>query len=67
MKEVFSVKLKMIFVEHHFVLHQTPKNTENIFQKIFNDQTNRALNKTCNKYFPTQGMSLLTTFRSNLW
>jgi hypothetical protein len=32
-KEAFTVKMKMIFVYHHFRLHQTPKNTKNIFQK----------------------------------
>jgi len=32
-KEAFTIKLKMIFVDHYFRLHQTPKNVENIFQK----------------------------------
>jgi hypothetical protein len=26
-KEVFTVKMKIIFVDHHFRLYQTPKNT----------------------------------------
>jgi hypothetical protein len=28
----------MISVDHHFRLHQTPKNTENIFIKYFTPQ-----------------------------
>jgi hypothetical protein len=30
-KEAFLVQQKMIYVDHHFQLHQTPKNTKNIF------------------------------------
>jgi len=34
-KEVFTIKLKMIFIDYHFRLHPTPKNTENISKKYF--------------------------------
>jgi hypothetical protein len=41
-KEAFSVKLKIISFEHHFRLHETPKNNIYIYiyQKIFYAQTN---------------------------
>jgi len=37
------IKLKMIFVDHRFRLHQTQKITIFFFQKIFYTQTNGAL------------------------
>jgi len=42
-KEVFTVKLKMIFVDHYICSHQTPKNIKNIFQKIFYAETNGTI------------------------
>jgi hypothetical protein len=42
-EKVFMVKLKILSINHHFLLHQTRKNTENIFQKIFYAQINEAL------------------------
>jgi hypothetical protein len=30
MKEVFTVKLKIISIDHYYCPHQTPKNTKNI-------------------------------------
>jgi replicative DNA helicase len=49
-KETFTVKLKMIFVDYHFQLHQTPKNTKNILhrnkQNIRLNGTAKALNGT---------------------
>jgi hypothetical protein len=41
-KVAFTVKLKMISIDHYFRLNQTPKNTENIFQKTFYAETNGA-------------------------
>jgi hypothetical protein len=34
-KEAFTVKLKMISVNHYFLPHQTPENVKIIFQKTF--------------------------------
>jgi hypothetical protein len=42
-KEAFRVKLKMIFVDHYFYTHQTPKIIEIIFQKTFYAETNGAV------------------------
>jgi hypothetical protein len=39
-KEAFTVKLKMISVDHYFHPYQTLENVENIFQKIFYIETN---------------------------
>jgi hypothetical protein len=44
-KEAFMVKPKMIFIDHYFCPNQTPKNAENVFQKIFYAKTNGALVK----------------------
>jgi hypothetical protein len=41
-KEVFSVKLKIFFININFSSHQTPENTKNIFQKLFYANTNEA-------------------------
>jgi hypothetical protein len=43
-KEAFTVKLKMIFVDYYFCPHQTPDNAEIIFYKTFYAETNGALN-----------------------
>jgi hypothetical protein len=39
-KEVFTVKLKIIYVDHYF---SPPPNNESIFQKTFYAKTNVAL------------------------
>jgi hypothetical protein len=41
-KEAFTVKTKMIFVDHYFRPNQTPENAEIIFQKSFYAETNGA-------------------------
>jgi hypothetical protein len=41
-EEIFTVKLKIIFIDHYFCPHQTPKNAKNIFQKTFYAETNEA-------------------------
>jgi len=40
--EGLTVKLKMIFVDHYFCPHQTPKNAKIIFWKPFYTETNEA-------------------------
>jgi len=42
-KETFTVKSKMIFVDHYFRPYQTSKNVEIIFQKSFYSETNGTL------------------------
>ena len=44
-KEVFLVKPKIFSIDYYFLLYQIPKNTKNIFQKLFYDETNEALNQ----------------------
>jgi len=44
-KEAFTIKPKMIFVDHYFRFYQTPKNTEIVFKKSFYAETNGALNR----------------------
>jgi hypothetical protein len=41
-KEAFTVKLKIIFVDYYFRGYQTLKNAENIFQKTSYAETNGA-------------------------
>jgi hypothetical protein len=45
-KEAFTVKLKMIFIDHYFRPHQTPKNAENIFKKTFTSDSSSQISRT---------------------
>jgi hypothetical protein len=40
LKRLFTVKLKIIFIDHYFLYHQIPKNDKNIFPKTFYADTN---------------------------
>jgi len=43
MKETFTVKLKIIFVDHHFELHQTLKNTKYFSKNILHPNTDHYI------------------------
>jgi hypothetical protein len=42
-KEAFTVKQKMISVDHYFRFHQTPKNAKNIFPKYILRRNKRSI------------------------